>query len=101
MTAGATASRRSALSYVPTAAEIDGDFTNTPFRRRSSTLTRPGAAGGSFVRDRFRCDAAGNPLPVDAQRRQNQSIGTPCFKIPQALIFAPMQQFLPDLFAGA
>ncbi len=83
-----------ALSYVPTAAEIAGDFTNTPFRRRifnpySTRQTSPGV----FVRDEFRCDASGNPLPVDAQKRQNQSVGVPCFKIPQALIFAPMQQF--------
>ncbi|HZE73179.1 MAG TPA: TonB-dependent receptor [Pyrinomonadaceae bacterium] len=83
-----------ALSYVPTAAEIAGDFTSTPFRRRifnpySTRQTAP----NTFIRDEFRCDASGNPLPVDAQKRQNQSIGTPCFKIPQALIFAPMQQF--------
>lgn len=82
------------LAYVPTPAEIAGDFTNTPFRRDIynpySTRT---VAGGGVLRDRFRCDAGGNPLPVDAQRRQDQSIGTPCFKIPQALIFAPMQQF--------
>ena len=82
------------LSYVPTAAEIAGDFTNTSFRRRifnpySTRQTGP----NTFVRDEFRCDAAGNPLPVNTQRQQNQAIGTPCAKIPQALIFAPMQQF--------
>src|SRR2546425_793102 len=47
----------------------------------------------SLARDAFRCDAAGNPLPVNAQKQQSQTTGTPCFKIPQALIFAPMQQF--------
>jgi Carboxypeptidase regulatory-like domain/TonB dependent receptor-like, beta-barrel len=82
------------LSYVPTAAEINGDFTNTPFVRNifnpySTRQTGP----TTFVRDRFRCDAAGNPLPVNAQRQQDQTTGTPCNKIPQALIFAPMQQF--------
>jgi hypothetical protein len=79
------------LAYVPTPAELSGDFTNTPFRR---DIYNPYSTRTGGARDRFRCDAAGNPLPVDAQRRQNQSIGTPCFKIPQALIFAPMQQFL-------
>ncbi|HEY8460299.1 MAG TPA: TonB-dependent receptor, partial [Blastocatellia bacterium] len=34
----------------------------------------------------FRCDASGNPLPLDAQNRQDQTIGSPCNKIPAALI---------------
>ncbi len=83
------------LSYVPTAAEIAGDFTNT-----ISTLHRPiynpystRQVGSNFVRDQFRCDAAGNPLPVNALKQQDQTTGSPCFKIPQALIFAPMQKF--------
>jgi hypothetical protein len=82
-------------SYVPTAAEINGDFTNTlGFRRAifnpySTRQTGP----NTFVRDQFRCDAAGNPLPVNAQKQQDQTIGQVCFKIPQALIFKPMQDF--------
>ncbi len=82
------------LSYVPTAAEVAGDFSRTsnvvhdiynPYSTR--------AAGAGFARDRFRCDASGTPLPVNALRQQDQSSGVPCNKIPQALIFAPMQQF--------
>ena len=83
------------LAYVPTAAEISGDFTNTISSVRKPIFnpysTRQ--VGSSFVRDQFRCDAAGNPLPVNAQNQQSQTTGTPCFKIPQALIFAPMQKF--------
>src|SRR5437660_2703427 len=81
------------LSYVPTLAEINGDFTNTPFRQQifNPYSTRP--VGNSFVRDAFRCDAAGNPLAVNGQKQQDQTTGSPCFKIPQALIFAPMQSF--------
>jgi Carboxypeptidase regulatory-like domain/TonB dependent receptor-like, beta-barrel len=86
-----------ALSYVPTAEEINGDFSNYRFVPRAvGTLYNPYSTrrvGGAFVRDQFRCDTAGNPLPVNAQKLQDQSIGTPCNKIPQALIFAPMQQF--------
>lgn len=83
-----------AQSYVPTAAEINGDFTNTlGFRRPIYNPYSTRQVGSSFVRDQFRCDAAGNPLPVNAAKQQDQTIGTPCFKIPQALIFAPMQQF--------
>src|SRR5215203_244407 len=81
------------LAYVPTAAEIAGDFTNTPFRRQIYNPYSTRQVGSNFVRDEFRCDAAGNPLPVNAQKQQDQTIGAPCFKIPQALIFAPMQNF--------
>jgi hypothetical protein len=81
------------LSYVPTAAEINGDFTNTlGFRRPIFNPYSTRQVGNTIVRDQFRCDASGTPLPVDAQKRQNQATGTPCFKIPQALIFAPIQQ---------
>src|SRR5215813_10469749 len=83
------------LSYAPTAAEIAGDFTNTSpsFRRQIYNPYSTRASGSGFVRDPFRCDAAGNPLPVNAQKQQDQTIGSPCNKLPQALIFAPMQQF--------
>lgn len=80
------------LSYVPTAAELTGDFTNTPSSLRRPIYNPYSTVGNS--REQFRCDAAGNPLPVNAQNRQDQTIGSPCFKIPQALIFAPMQKFL-------
>lgn len=85
----------SALSYVPTAAEIAGDFSNTSpsFRRQIFNPYSTRQAGTTVVRDAFRCDAAGNPLPVNAQKVQDQSIGSVCNKIPQALIFLPMQQF--------
>src|SRR5215471_11474907 len=82
-----------ALSYAPTAAEINGDFTNTPFRQAIFNPYSTRAVGNSFVRDPFRCDAAGNPLPVNAQKQQDQTIGSACVKIPQALIFGPMQNF--------
>ncbi len=82
-----------ALSYVPTAAEINGDFTNTPFRRKIYNPYSTRQVGNNFVRDEFRCDATGNPLPVNSLKQQDQTIGAPCFKIPSSLIFAPMQNF--------
>ena len=78
------------LSYVPTAAELNGDFSATPFKR---AIYNPYSTSGN-AREQFRCDAAGNPLPVNASNRQDQTLGSVCFKIPQALIFTPMQQFL-------
>ena len=90
-----------ALTYVPTAAELNGDFTNTPFRRQIFNPYSTRQTGtNTFARDPFRCDASGNPLPVNAQNQQDQSTGTPCFKIPQALIFAPMQQFFRSYAAS-
>src|SRR5262249_44506020 len=77
-----------ALSYVPTAAEISGDFSN--YKVRTNQIFNPYSTrqvGNSFVRDPFRCDAAGNPLPVNAQKQQAQNVGTPCNKLPAALIF--------------
>jgi len=82
-----------ALAYVPTVAEINGDFTNTPFRRKIYNPYSTRSVSGNFVRDEFRCDAAGNALPVNALKQQDQTIGSVCFKIPQALIFGPMQNF--------
>ncbi|HEX6184682.1 MAG TPA: TonB-dependent receptor [Pyrinomonadaceae bacterium] len=83
------------LSYVPTAAEINGDFTNTAanFRRQIFNPYSTRLSGSSLVRDPFRCDSAGNPLPLDSQNRQSQSTGTPCNKLPAALINPAMQQF--------
>jgi hypothetical protein len=56
------------------------------FRRQIYNPYSTRASGSTFVRDPFRCDASGNPLPVNAQRQQDQTIGTACNKIPQALI---------------
>jgi hypothetical protein len=85
-----------ALSYVPTAAEIAGDFTGTTKTANQHNLYNPYSTrqvGTSLVRDRFRCDTAGNPLPVDATKQQSQTVGSPCNKIPQALINPAMQKF--------
>jgi len=76
------------LSYVPTAAELNGDFSKTTVVQHN--LFNP----YSTPRVRFRCDASGNPLPTDSQKQQDQTKGTTCNKIPQSLIFGPMQKFL-------
>src|SRR5205807_5411599 len=100
-----------------TLAELNGDFTQlgpngTPLSFYHNIYnpysTRPtGAAPNTtFLRDRFFCDSNGNgnPLPLlpgqNVQVTPNPSGATPtpagagfCNKIPQALIFTPMQQF--------
>src|SRR5438876_7844593 len=57
------------LSYVPTAAEINGDFTNTPFRQAIFNPYSTRAVGSAFARDQFRCDSSANPLPVAPAKR--------------------------------
>ncbi len=101
-------------SRVPTLAEINGDFTQlgpdgklptfyhnifNPYSTRAVGVV----PNVTFVRDQFRCDATGNPLPLVAgQRYQFTPGGAPpagsvaCNKIPQALIFGPMQQFFQN-----
>src|SRR5216117_2576882 len=63
-----------ALSWAPTAAEIAGDFSASTGARVKQIFnpysTR--TVGAALVRDPFRCDVAGDPLPVDAQNLQNQ-----------------------------
>ncbi len=100
------------LSPVPNVGELLGDFTNSGNQRQaifnpySTRITNPAAcnattgAGCNYTRDQFRCDAAGNPLPVGANNQQSQTTGATCFKIPQALIFAPMQKFLQTYSAA-
>jgi hypothetical protein len=90
-----------ALSYVPTAAELLGDFTGTSanFRRQIFNPYSTRQVGTNFFRDAFRCDASGNPLPVNAQNQQSQSTGSVCAKIPSALIFGPMQKFFQSYAA--
>lgn len=94
--------RNNGSTSIPTAAMKNGDFTAlsplgaayqiyNPFSRR--------AEGARFREDAFRCDASGNPLPVNAQKQQDQTIGVVCNKIPSAL-FNPVGrailQFFPD-----
>src|SRR6185503_12759581 len=50
------------VGYVPTTAEINGDFSNTPFKRQIYNPYSTRLVGANFVRDPFRCDSSGNPL---------------------------------------
>jgi hypothetical protein len=86
---------------VPTAAEIAGDFSNTS-RASVAKSTIPyldRASAARFVRDPFRCDASGNPLPLMRRGSRIRPFGTACNKIPQALILCADAEVLPDLSA--
>ena len=70
---------------MPTPTELTGDLsalTNTQIYNPFTTRPDP-ANSGSYLRDPFRCDAGGAPLPVT---NGFQGAGTPCNKIPSSLI---------------
>jgi carboxypeptidase family protein len=79
------------LGWVPTPAELGGDFTQSVLRQDiyNPFSTRPDPArAGQFIRDRFMCDAAGTPLaPLS---NLTQPAGVPCNKIPASLISPQM-----------
>jgi hypothetical protein len=80
-----------ALSLVPTAAELAGDFSLAVLHQDiyNPFSTRPDPArAGQFIRDRFMCDASGNPLATLSNR--TQPAGTPCNKMPSSLISPQM-----------
>jgi carboxypeptidase family protein len=72
-----------------------------PINRPQETAAFCTASGArrTFVRDPFRCDSAGNPLPVNGMKLQDQSLGTACGKIPQALI-SPIGQRILSFYPG-
>jgi hypothetical protein len=53
-----------------------------------------------FVRDQFRCDDGGNPLPLLPGNLQDLSIGRPCNRIPQALL-SPIGQRIMSFYPSA
>jgi hypothetical protein len=95
---------------VPTVAMRNGDFSAflglpngqqyqiyNPYSRRPDTA--PGRAG-QFIQDPFRCDTAGNPLPlVPGTKMQDQTIGGVCNKIPSQLI-NPVSNALLQFFSN-
>jgi hypothetical protein len=81
-------------SYVPTTAELNGDFSQTTVVNKQ--IFNP----FSSPRVRFTCDGGGNPMPLVPGTKVQQAGGTACNKIPQALIFKPMQQFFQQYAAS-
>jgi carboxypeptidase family protein/TonB-dependent receptor-like protein len=73
---------------LPTERQRQGDFSQT-FNASGQLMTiyNPfDIDSETGQRRRFRCDAAGVPLPVDAQNKQVQNSGSPCNIIPQSML---------------
>src|SRR5262252_652260 len=70
---------------VPSLAMRNGDFSADPFGQTipGATLPNPNMVGAVGSAALFRCDALGNPLPVNADG--SQGAGTACAKIPGAM----------------
>jgi outer membrane receptor protein involved in Fe transport len=78
---------------VPTTAELNGDFSHSISTNQIFNPYSTFKSGSKFLRNPFRCDASGNPLPTDASGQQAQ-IGSPCNKLPSSLINPAMQAYL-------
>ena len=98
--------RNNGQPTIPSQAMRSGDFTEllAASRHITSSITRsaPDRAGANIRRDPFRCDAVTeNPLPLDAQKRQDQTIGAPCNKIPGCSDQSRRQEFRGQLSSAA
>ncbi len=106
-----------ARSYVPTPAELNGDFTDTStslftsvhqIYNPYSTTAAPHAidASGTLLalRDPFKCDATGSPITPAPNGTQPGTVGVggvvACNKIPSALINPAMQAFFKTYSAA-
>jgi hypothetical protein len=82
--------------FVPTAAMRTGDFSSdlygVPLPAGTQVLFNPYSIVGPGGRDPFKCDGAGTPSPVAADG--TQAAGTPCNKLPPALMNSITQQMI-------
>jgi hypothetical protein len=82
--------------FVPTQAMRTGDFSSdlygVPLPAGTQVLFNPYSVVGPNGRDPFRCDGAGNPSPVAANG--TQATGTPCNKLPPALMNTITEQMI-------
>ncbi len=89
------------LSLLPSTAELNGDFSASVLKQDIynpfTTRANPNGVAGSFIRDRFQCDGAGNPIAPDASGFQ--AAGTACNKIPASMINAQMVGLLKQYLA--
>ena len=78
------------FAYVPTAAELSGDFSNDILAYKIYNPYSTTTVGGNTIRAQFMCDASGAPIVPNANGTQTG--GTPCLKIPQQLIDPVLSQ---------
>ncbi len=87
--------RNNGTFNIPTQKMRAGDFSDFLAIGASYQLYNPFSArteGARIRRDPFYCDASGNPMPVNANK--TQAVGTPCNKLPTALINPIARKFV-------
>ena len=95
--------RNNGTPTIPSQAMRGGNFTELLAANSGYQLYNPFSAradGARIRRDAFRCDSAGNPLPLDALKRQDQTAGVVCNKIPGALINPISRAFVDTYLPG-
>jgi hypothetical protein len=83
-----------AFTYVPTQAELSGDFTNTitPTFLIYNPYSTTSPSSGKYNRAQFTCDSAGRPIIPNTNGTQTG--GTPCMKIPSQLFDPTISKLL-------
>ncbi len=78
------------LVFIPTPAEINGDFTLDTQGKALGQIYNPYST--TAARNPFRCDSTGAPEPlITGTKLQDQTLGSPCNKLPAGLIDPNMQ----------
>ncbi|MBS1823422.1 MAG: carboxypeptidase regulatory-like domain-containing protein [Acidobacteria bacterium] len=80
-------------ALVPTAAEINGDFSQSYYTQQIYNPNSTACVGTSCTVQPFRCDVAGNALPVSGNGTQPAG-GTPCNKLPAGVLSPQMQKYM-------
>jgi hypothetical protein len=84
-------------ALVPTAAEINGDFSQSFYTQQIYNPRSTACVGTSCAVQPFRCDTAGNAIPVSSNGTQPAG-GTPCNKLPSGALSPQMQKYLGAYF---
>jgi hypothetical protein len=94
-------SASNSLFLTPTAAQLDGDFSNlqgAQLFNPYSSVPDPTTATG-YSRQPFLCDSSGNPLAANPNGTQTPAAGsTACNKIPTSLLNSTMVYYAKTLF---
>jgi hypothetical protein len=82
-------------TLVPTSQELSGDFSSPAFSYYQNPIFNPSSttcSAGKCTVHQFTCDASGNPVAPNANGTQTG--GTPCLKIPSALLNTTMLAYM-------
>ena len=79
-------------ALVPTDAELGGDFSQSFYKQQIYNPFSTQCVGSSCAVQPFRCDTAGNAIPLSSNG--TQPAGTLCNKLPSGVISSQMQKYM-------